>query len=135
MKVHSLTAARDMVGHPDNVAIIDKALADAATAAPGDLPPAPDFNEYKEEFRNEFRAVFRQGWAACLASNAGGAIPEGFVIVPRKPTKEQWSAGIDAWNYVHGTTDGEDELPNVIYRAMIGAAPSNNSPVGAKESK
>ncbi len=44
------------------------------------------------------------------------AIPEGYVVVPKEPTMEMCAAGY----YTHGTPCD----PEVIYRAMIAAAPS-----------
>jgi hypothetical protein len=60
---------------------------------------------------------------AQLAAQAVG-VPVGWKLVPAEPTKDQWRAGIDAWNNAHGTTDAEDNLPNVIYAAMLTAAPA-----------
>jgi len=62
-------------------------------------------------------------WNRRAAQPAAPVVPEGYVLVPKEPTNEQWRAGIDEWNSVHGTPAGEDELPNTLYRAMIAAAP------------
>lgn len=51
------------------------------------------------------------------------AVPEGFVVVPKEPTDEMWSSGIDA--YTDAMEDNK-ALPaasiNDIYKAMIEAA-------------
>lgn len=56
------------------------------------------------------------------------AVPEGFVLVPKEPTDEMWSSGIDA--YTDAMEDNK-ALPaasiNDIYKAMIEAwEPAND---------
>lgn len=63
-------------------------------------------------------------WQAAKAQ----AVPEGFVVVPKEPTDEMWSSGIDA--YTDAMEDNK-ALPaasiNDIYKAMIEAQdPAND---------
>ena len=51
------------------------------------------------------------------ALQASRAIPEGHVVVPKEPTQEMCAAGY----YTHRTPCA----PEIIYRAMIAAAPAN----------
>lgn len=64
------------------------------------------------------------GFDGCKAQ----AVPEGFVVVPKEPTDEMWSSGIDA--YTDAMEDNK-ALPaasiNDIYKAMIEAQePAND---------
>ncbi|ENU99655.1 hypothetical protein [Acinetobacter variabilis] len=65
--------------------------------------------------------LLNQGEA--LAQAKTQAVPEGFVVVPKEPTDEMWSSGIDA--YTDAMEDNK-ALPaasiNDIYKAMIEAA-------------
>lgn len=61
---------------------------------------------------------------ARIAELEAKAPQRGWRLMPTKPTEDQWSAGIDAWNRAHGTPAGEDGLPNTIYAAMLAAAPA-----------
>lgn len=76
-----------------------------------------DLNAYVYDFAN---AIEQEAKAQ--------AVPEGFVVVPKEPTDEMWSSGIDA--YTDAMEDNK-ALPaasiNDIYKAMIEAQePSNN---------
>jgi hypothetical protein len=102
----------------------------AATAAPGDLPPLPwgdDFEAWLEPRRQKDVAeAFREYGRACIASNAGAAIPESFALVPVEPTPAMMDAAEACSNDWPRTTW------TAAWAAMLAAAPSN-PPAGAKE--
>ena len=71
----------------------------------------------------EYLKGARDAWQA-----KAQAVPEGFVVVPKEPTDEMWSSGIDA--YTDAMEDNK-ALPaasiNDIYKAMIEAQePAND---------
>ena len=76
-----------------------------------------DLNAYVYDFANAIEREVR-----------AQAVPEGFVLMPKEPTDEMWSSGIDA--YTDAMEDNK-ALPaasiNDIYKAMIEAQePAND---------
>lgn len=55
------------------------------------------------------------------------AVPEGFVLVPKEPTDEMWSSGIDAYA---DAMESNKTMPAIsiidIYKAMIEAQDQSN---------
>jgi hypothetical protein len=78
------------------------------------------------------KAAKLRGWAAALAGQAP-KVPEGFALVPIEPTPEMVSAGADAARAYMQHTGGNS--PEVMYRAMLAAAPKTLSAEPAKEPK
>jgi hypothetical protein len=90
-----------------------------------------DLAHYNEGFEDACKAAAALVPVARRATSVP-AIP-GWKLVPIEPTDEQWRAGVDEWNDVHGTPAGEDELPSTLYRAMVRAAPSHPLEANAGE--
>ena len=57
-----------------------------------------------------------------VAYEAGNSpvIPDGWVLVPKEPTTNQWAAGMQAFD------SGMDKVTRV-YKAMLGAAPKQEA--------
>lgn len=83
-----------------------------------------------EKWRNKEAELLTSAWWMFEEMQAAKAqaVPEGFVVVPKEPTDEMWSSGIDA--YTDAMEDNK-ALPaasiNDIYKAMIEAQePAND---------
>jgi hypothetical protein len=146
---HALLAARDMVGHPDNVAFIDRALADPEALVKGAAPTQPkaqvgasidtpefcnllgDLLEcYRDELRGGPELRYEKARTALIAhidawagSRAGDAVPDGWKLVPSEPTNKMTGIGQDL-RYKSVNSIG------AIYRAMLAAAPAPGKQAG-----
>lgn len=71
-----------------------------------------------ERCSDEGWVVGEMGITRCACSQAGSppVIPEGYVMVPKEPTVNQWAAGMQAFD------SGVDKVTRV-YKAMLAAAP------------
>lgn len=88
-------------------------------------------NNTDDKDRKVAYEALNTGWVMWLRAKRDAkaqAVPEGFVVVPKEPTDEMWSSGIDA--YTDAMEDNK-ALPaasiNDIYKAMIEAQePAND---------
>lgn len=88
----------------------------------------PNINQYYHPDHTNHRLSYAYLMGAWMVwQEKAQAVPEGFVVVPKEPTDEMWSSGIDA--YTDAMEDNK-ALPaasiNDIYKAMIEAQESAN---------